>query len=46
MGVIDEVKQKIDIVEVIGEYTPLTKRKKPFFLCLSGAAELALLWCL
>jgi len=30
MGVIDEVKQKIDIVEVIGEYTPLTKAGRTF----------------
>ena len=30
MGVIDEVKQKIDIVEVIGEYVPLTKAGRTF----------------
>jgi len=30
MGVIDEVKQRIDIVEVIGEYVPLTKAGRTF----------------
>jgi len=30
MGVIDEVKQKIDIVEVVGEYVPLTKAGRTF----------------
>ena len=30
MGVIDDVKQRIDIVEVIGEYTPLTKAGRTF----------------
>ncbi|MBI4180467.1 MAG: DNA primase, partial [Chloroflexi bacterium] len=30
MGVIEEVKQKADIVEVIGQYTPLTKAGRTF----------------
>ncbi|RLC64098.1 MAG: DNA primase, partial [Chloroflexi bacterium] len=30
MGVIDEVKQKLDIVEVIGEHVPLTKAGRTF----------------
>jgi len=30
MGVIDDVKQRIDIVEVIGEYVPLTKAGRTF----------------
>ena len=30
MGVIDEVKQRIDIVEVIGEHVPLTKAGRTF----------------
>ena len=30
MGVIEEVKQRVDIVEVIGEYAPLTKAGRNF----------------
>jgi hypothetical protein len=53
MSITDEIKQKADIVEVIGSYVQLTKsgrtmrlsqREETFFLRLSGTADLALFW--